>query len=123
MRRTSKREGVGFHAGFANWCIGKSAHVDLSADVELADAIRVVGFVLTSLIKKCVCASHQAGSRWTHLHHRGWWFGDANPRRAVVPPPRLRASPIAFDADDASRPMPGRLRLARDPGRVSDDAD
>jgi hypothetical protein len=40
--------------------------------------------------------------------------GDVGLARAVVPPPRLRASPLAFDADDAGVGAPVRSAVARE---------
>ena len=50
-----------------------------------------------------------------------WLEVALNLARAVVPPPRLRAFPLAFDADDASGLVLRRWRLARDlPGDARD---
>jgi hypothetical protein len=40
-----------------------------------------------------------------------------DPARAVVPPPRLHASPFAFDADDAGGGAPVCSAVARKRGR------
>lgn len=47
----------------------------------------------------------------------------ADPAHAVVPPPRLRVSSLAFDADDAGGGAPVRNAVGREHGRDCGDAD